>query len=235
MAKVIEPPVLLSRILTFVLATSIVVLGALVITLAKMIPLERPEVFFLFTPTRATNIVIEPMTPDATNELTVETYKEGFIRQYIIARNTLGIGRDAIITRNNWDRIVRPWSDKKVLAEFTQTNLYKQYRLNDFLPTISCSVNFQHVNNDLPILKTDDNNDIYEVKFTWVCKNENIGGQTTQKNYKIRIRIQSDLDKKLSGLVNQLEKMRDNPLGIQVVEYTVKGGDDPLNSDVESW
>lgn len=235
MAKVVEPPILLSRMLTFVLATSIVVLGALVITLAKMIPLERPEVFFLFTPTRATNVVIEPMTPDATNEFTVETYKEGFIRQYIIARNTLGIGRDAIMTRNNWDKIVRPWSDKKVLEEFTQTNLYKQYRLNDFLPTISCAVNFQQVNNDLPILKTDDNNDIYEVKFTWVCKNENIGGQTTQKNYKIRIRIQSDLDKKLSGLVNQLEKMRDNPLGIQVVEYTVKGGADPLNSDVESW
>ena len=235
MAKVVEPPILISRVLTFVFATSLVVLVALVITLVKMIPLERPEVFFLYTPTRASNIIIEPMTPDSTNAITIENYKEGFIREYVIARNTLGIGKDVIITKNNWDKIVRPWSSKEVLTKFTKTALYSQYRLNDFVPMISCSVNFTHINNDQPILKTSDKDDIYEVKFTWVCKNENIGGQTTQKNYKIRIRIQSDLDKKLSGLVNQLEKMRDNPLGIQVVEYTVKGGDDPLNSDVEAW
>ena len=218
------------------LATSIVVLAALVITLAKMIPLERPEVFFLYTPTRASNVIIEPMTPDTTNAMTIETYKEGFIREYIIARNTLGFGKNAIITKNNWNKIVKPWSGNKVFADFTKTTLYKQYMFNDFVPAISCNVNFAHINNDQPILKTSDQDDIYEVKFTWVCKNENIGGQTTQKNYKIRIRIQSDLDKRLSGISSNLEKMRDNPLGIQVVEYMIKDGrGDPLDSDVESW
>lgn len=234
MAKVVEPPILISRILTFVLATSIVVLATLVFTLVKMIPLQRPEVFFLYTPTRAANVVITPMSPDANNEHTIATYKEGFIREYVIARNTLGIGKNAYITRNNWNKIVQPWSSQKVYSDFKNTALYKQYMLNEMPPAISCSVNFPSSVRDKAILPL--GKDTYEVKFTWACKNENIGRQTTQKNYKIRIRIQSDLDKKISGVLNNIEKLRENPLGIQVMEYTINDGrGDPLNSDPEAW
>ena len=234
MAKVVEPPILISRILMFVLATSLVVLAALVITLAKMIPLQRPEVFFLYTPTRAANVVIAPMTPDATNESTIATYKEGFIREYVIARNTLGIGKNAYITKNNWAKIVQSWSNQKVYSDFQNTALYKQYTFNEMPPAISCSVNFPNSARDKAV--TDLGKDTYMVKFTWFCKNENIGGQTTQKNYKIRIRIQSELDKKISGVLNNIEKLRENPLGIQVVEYAIQDGrGDPLNSDTEAW
>ena len=49
----VEPPILLSRIITFALAGALVVLGTLIITLADMFPLNRPQVFFLTTIQRA--------------------------------------------------------------------------------------------------------------------------------------------------------------------------------------
>ena len=230
MTKVVEPPVLLSRILTFVLATSVVVLGALVFTLIKMIPLERPEVFFLRTPTRSANVIIEPLIPDSSNKNALNNYKAGFVREYVIARNTLSMSPGT--TRKNWSRIVKPWSSNKVFEKLVQTRLYKEFAFGEQMPTVSCSVNFSSPNNDEPVLRM--TNDTYNVKFTWVCKN--IGGQTTQKNYKIQIRIKSDLDEKSSGTLDYLEKLRDNPLGIQVVQYDVLDGrGDPLDSDTESW
>ena len=74
MAKVIEPPVLISRILTFVFATSVVVLITMAVALIKMMPLERPEVFFLSNRTTSVNAVIEPLVPDSTNEKALEIY-----------------------------------------------------------------------------------------------------------------------------------------------------------------
>ena len=53
MQKRVKPPVLVSRLMTFVLATSIVVLGALAFTLYKMFPLNSPQIFFLTTTLRA--------------------------------------------------------------------------------------------------------------------------------------------------------------------------------------
>ncbi len=230
MVKTVEPPVLLSRILTFVLATSIVVMCAMVFTLWKMIPLERPEVFFLQTPTRSANVIIEPLVPDNSNKNALNRYKAGFIREYVIARNTLSTQPG--ITRKNWSRIVKPWSSNKVFEKLVQTKLYKEFALGEQLPNISCSVNFSSPNNDEPVLRM--SNDTYNVKFTWLC--ENIGGQTTQKNYKIQIRIKSDLDENTSGTLDYLEKLRDNPLGIQVVQYDVLDGrGDPLDSDTASW
>lgn len=230
MAKIVEPPVLMSRLLTFVLATSVVVLAVMVFTLFKMIPLERPEVFFVYTPTRSANVVIEPLVPDSTNKNVLNNYQAGFIREYVIARNTLYTNSN--ITRKNWSRIVKTWSSNKVFSDFVKTRLYKEFALGEKIPNISCSVNFSSPTNDEPVLRM--SNDTYNVKFTWVC--ENIGGQTTQKNYKIQIKIQSDLDKNMSGTLDNLEKLRDNPLGIRVVQYDVLDGrGDPLDSDTASW
>ena len=227
MQKVVEPQVLLSRILTFVLATSVVVLGAMVFTLMKMRPLERPEVFFLYTPTRSVNVVIDPLVPNADNQNSVYAYQRGFIREYVIARNTLS--NNPAITRKNWSRIVQSWSSKDIYSKFTKTRLYNDFTLGEQRPTVSCSVNF---NNNDPVLRM--SKDTYHVNFTWIC--ENIGGQTTQKNYTIQIKIQSDLDEKTSVTLGYLEKLRDNPLGIQVVQYNViDGRGDPLDSDITSW
>ena len=230
MAKIVEPPVLMSRILAFVLATSVVVLGALVFTLMKMMPLERPEVFFLYTPTRSANVVIAPLVPDNSNKNVLNRYKEGFVREYVIARNTLSMS--AGITRKNWAKVVKPWSSNEVFASLSKTRLYREFALGDQLPDVSCEVNFSSPNNDKPVLKMSD--DTYNVHFTWVCKN--INGQTTQKNYKIQIRIKSNLDKQMSETLENLEKLRDNPLGIQVVQYSILDGrGDPLDSDTASW
>ncbi len=234
MAKIVEPPVLMSRILTFVLATSVVVVLALVFTLWKMIPLERPEIFFLSTSTRSTNVTIDPLIPDSSNKNALNNYKAGFVREYVIARNTLYANSGA--TRKNWLRIIRPWSSGKVYNDFTQTHLYKEFGFGEQMPNISCSVSFSSPTNNEPVLRMND--DTYNVEFAWICKN--IGGQTTQKNYKIQIKIQSDLDTKISGTLENLEKLRDNPLGIRVVQYNSLGGrnfssGDPLDSDTASW
>ena len=232
MKKVVEPPVLMSKILTFVLSGSVVVLLVLAFTLIKMIPLERPEVFFLWTPTRATNVTIDPMNPDTTNEATFNRYLEGFVREYIIARYTLYPGTKVSITRDNWKKIVKPWSSSKVFSDFSNTRLYKRYELNPTVPSVSCYVDFANTAKERAVFKM--RNGLYEVRFVWVCKNENSGGQPIQKNYKIQLRLKSELETKISGVLDDLQKLHENPLGIRVVEYNIIQGDskDPLNSDV---
>ena len=195
-----------------------------------MIPLERPEVFFLLTPTTSVNAVIEPLVPSSMNEQALANYEEGFVREYIIMRNTLL--PNSAITKRNWSNVVKPWSSSKVYSAFTRTTLYKEYTYNDQVPNLSCSVNFPNTNKEQAIVPTNRNSkyDEYIATFTWVCKNS--GGQTTQKNYKIRIRIQSVLDKSVANTLENLNKLRDNPLGTRVIEYAVlDGGGDPLNSD----
>ena len=232
-AKVIQPPVLLSRVLTFVFATSVVVLVTLVVALVKMMPLERPEVFFLLTHTLSVNAVIEPMVPNPANEQAMERYEKGFVREYVISRNTLM--PNTALTQKNWINVVKPWSSNRVYSALTRTALYKEYSQNDTLPAVACSVNFSDKNKEQPVVKTGHGSrtNEYTVTFAWVCKN--IGGQTTQKNYKIRIKIQSVLDEKASDTLENLNKLRDNPLGIRVVEYTVLDGDgDPLDSNLKA-
>ena len=229
MSKIVTPPVLVSKVLTFVLAGSIVVLATLVVVLAKMIPLERPEVFFLFTPTRSSDIIIHPMTPDANNTKRLDFYLKGFIREYIIARNTLYPGTQAYLTRNNWSNTIKLWSSDKVFNDLTKTSLYRDYTFSKTLPHMSCSVNFDGAPVEM-------HNNWYQVNFVWVCKDENIGGHTTSKSYKIQLRIESELQSQISGTLENLEKLRKNPLGIRVVDYVVKDDKaDPLNSDMKSW
>ena len=232
MSKIVEPPVLVSKMLTFVLAGAVVVLATLGFTLIKMIPLERPEVFFLGI--RSSDIVIRPMIPDSTNERRFKLYLQGFIREYIIARNTLYPGTQAYVTRSNWSNVVKLWSSQEVFNAFTKTSLYRDYMFSNTSPSVSCSVNFEDTNKERAIVEM--HNGLYQVNFIWVCKDENIGGQITSKSYKIQIRIDSELQSKMSGTLENLEKLRRNPLGVQVVEYVVKDDKgDPLDSDIKSW
>ena len=173
------------------------------------------------------------MNPNASNTKIMDYYLDGFVREYVIARNTLYPGLDAVATRENWANVVKPWSSDAVFSDFTKTSLYHEYAFNRMPPMIQCSVNFDNTNKRAVL---DMHNGRYEVNFVWVCKNENIGGQTTQKNYKIQLRIESDLQGTVAGTLEDLEKLRQNPLGIQVTEYVVKEGHgDPLNSNVKSW
>lgn len=236
MAKIIEPPILISRILMFMLATSIVVLAVLVFSLIKLIPLERPEVFFLLSPTRSVNTVIEPLIPEKNNPRALANYKQGFVREYVIARNTLY--KEASLTRRNWANVVKSWSSDSVYSAFTKTALYSDYMdyaSGDQPPALSCSVNFSGTSQEQAINDTtprySDYNE-YVVNFVWICKNS--GRQTVQKNYMIRIKIDSVLDKRPENL----NKLLSNPLGTRVIEYKVLSVDgntsdhsDPLDSD----
>ena len=114
MADRIEPPILLSRLMTFVFAAALVVVVVLVVTLAKMFPLNRPQIFFLTTQPRSDlEIRLYPMTPRDEN---VDIYKRSFIKEYIKARNEIipNVG----VMRRKWsntdDGIVNMWSTPDV-------------------------------------------------------------------------------------------------------------------------
>ena len=212
----------MSRTLTFVLAASAVVLAVLVFTLIKMAPLTRPEIFFLKNQSLNVNYVLQ--NPNPKGQGFNEEYKEGFIRMYVTARNT--IQNSVEETENDWNNIVKPWSSDKVYDEFQQTDMFKNIYL---LRNISCDVSFR----DGSIIKM---GRIYTVYFDRVCKNQNSGGQTDLKHYKIEIAIQSYLDNKSDIILSaaDLDDLRTNPLGIQVTEYNItnNNGIDPL-SDLE--
>ena len=214
-AKVVKPPVLVSRTLTFVLVASVMMLAVLVFTLTKMAPLTRPEVFFLQHQSRNVNYVLQQQNPK--NADFQKEYIKGFIRTYIIARNTL----DSSIpeTLNRWNSIVKPWSSPAIYKKFKETNTYADVRagrLND----VSCSVSFNKID--------DADAKLYRVYFTRECINQNSGGHIEQKSYIIDIAIKTYLDNK-SDIVYTLEELRDNPLGIQINEYSVIKGKDPLS------
>ena len=220
MAKIVEPPVLTSRILAFMLAASVVVLGVLVVTLIKMVPLERPEVFFVSASSSLSNVSVKGMEPDP--EMT-RSYEEGFVREYIIARNTLYQNTET--TRNNWTRVIKPWSSPDVFANLTKTNLYQVYTQENQLQPVECNVSFSSVS------RTSRN---WVAEFNWICKNNS--GQSVKKNYTIVMKLKSDLSK--DGPMEDLSRLRVNPLGTQVISYEILDnnrsgakGEDPLNSD----
>ena len=221
MSKVVKPPVLMSRALTFVLAASIAVLATLVFTLYKMAPLTRPEIFFLQNQSRNVNYVLEQENPE--NKSFQSEYIKGFIRTYIIARNSIENPKSVTIER--WNRIVKPWSSPAVSAQFRSTNMYNDVTENRMYNTV-CSINF----NDGNILRVE-KTQRYIVNFERTCFDQNSGRQIGPKSYKIRIAIQSYLDNGSDNTLNYLKDLRNNPLGIQVTEYKVLDakGTDPLS------
>ena len=221
MAKVIEPPVLLSRTLTFILAASVAVLVVLLFTLYKMPPLTRPEVFFLRYQSRNINYVLGQ--PNPRNTHFKKEYIDGFIRAYIIARNSLELPKT--ITIENWNRIVKPWSSKSVYKTFTETDEYKDV-MAGWTQGITCSVRFNNTEIIEPVAK------YYPVAFEKICYDENSGRQISKKSYKIKIVLESYLKEEANNVLDYLEKLRDNPLGLEITEYKIIEEKDSL-SDTE--
>ena len=225
MAKVVEPPVLISRTQMFVLAASIVVLAVLSFTLYKMAPLTKPEVFFLRNPSGNVNYVLEQPSPKE-REFKNE-YIDGFIRTYIIARNTIDDN-----TGERWSDIVKLWSSVNVYERFRNTATYEYVKNNGPLFGVVCTVSFA----DKSVVPSSKNG--YLVWFERTC--ENSGGQISKKSYTINIVIRSYLDNKSSIILDELEKLENNPLGIQITEYEVERtrdntkGIDPL-SDLDFY
>ncbi len=218
----IEPPILLSRVLMLVFATTLVVLAAMAVTLYKMFPLDRPEVFFLRSanPTN-TEITLTKVMPDVDG---LDEYKRAFIAEYIKTRNE--IDPNIRIMTNNWNRI-RTMSSSDVYAGFANTAMYQEYLLNtangvDGNFGFSCSVEFSQGG----ITKYTADGTTYTVDFKWFCTNSY--GQTDRKDYRIKVKVEPD-NTQSTKWTDHME----NPLGLRVTGYSVEtGDDDPLNAFV---
>lgn len=206
-----QPPFLMSRILTLVLASAVVVLIVLLVTLGKMFPLEKPQVFFLTTqPTADVEVKLTEMPKN------IEDFKKNFIMEYIKVRNE--IVPDAAVMNRKWadGGIVDNMSSDAVFADFITTNDDIWYAVlqdaNNF-PGV-CTVEFPS-EVFLPFAEN-----TYQVKFIYSC---NLSGQTHSKTYTIKLKLGMQNTERWSDRL-------DNPLGMRVIEYSVMdGANDPLS------
>lgn len=220
MSDRVEPPILLSRLLTFVFAAMLVVLGVLLVTLYNMYPLNRPQVFFLMSePKNDLQIKLYEMVPIDEN---MNIYKRSFIREYIRARNE--VVPDAREMRTKWNNsaegVVYTWSTPEVYSAFTQTNMWNAWMSGVPEFEFSCSVEFDNG----AIAPLNEENGEYTVSFRYFCADSD--RQLDKKEYKIRIKL--DMDE--GSEMNWTDRFN-NPLGIRVSEYTIESGNgDPLDT-----
>lgn len=217
----IEPPILLSRLLTLVFAATLVVLGAMVVTLYNLFPLNRPEVFFLRSANmNDTEITLTQVMPNGDD---LEIYKREFIKEYIKNRNE--ITPNARIMEQNWGMhggTIKTTSSADTFADFVKTAMYQEFLINNGELDFSCSVEFSPGS----VNKYTADGSTYTVDFKWFCTNSY--GQTDRKDYRIKITLVTDDEKSM-----RWTDVMENPLGMRVVEYSVESGDgDPLDAFV---
>ncbi len=213
----IEPPVLLSRLMTFVLAGALVVLITLIVTLYKMFPINRPQVFFLMAQQQNDlQITLGELPPTEKN---LDWYRRSFVREYIRIRNEIVPNADEMRKRwsNDAGGLVRSWSTTQIFQDFTQTKLWAVIMNNILGNYFTCNVEFK---NGAITVRTRDS---YAVEFKYLCTD--IGGQTYQKDYTIVIKLGQDNTAPMKWF-----EVLDNPLGLRVSEYKIESDNgDPLN------
>lgn len=222
----IEPPVLISRVMTFVLAAAMIVLTVLFVTLYNMFPLNRPQIFFLRTVVRDNyDVKLVEMPPESVH---LDNYKIAFVREYVRHRNEVFTDPETMLKKwNADDGAVRTMSSEDVYTDFANTGMFNAMMLGG-MPnfTFRCPVNFY--NAPIPMVAEDEygaGTNTFLVKFQYFC--ENSAGRTPEKDYTIKIKIQSD-----EGTNIKWADRIENPLGLRVVEYTISsGGSDPLNME----
>lgn len=218
----VEPPILLSKVLTFVLATALVVLAVLGFTIYKMFPLNRPQIFFLTT-TIADNqdVKLIEMQPSSEN---LDKYKKAFVQEYIRHRNEIIMDASKMHSKWNSDNgILRTMSTDDVYSGFIKTALFNNIMGNDIsnIP-INCAVEFHGA--PMNLNTSERNTDTYQAKFRYICIDNT--GLNTQKDYIIQIKLMSQDGAKIRWM-DRIE----NPLGLKVAEYTIISGDgDPLDA-----
>lgn len=222
MAHQVEPPVLLSRLMTFVFATALVVLGTLGITLWQMFPLNRPQIFFLttqFRPDMSVQLISMPLKSDKRNM--TETYLQSFVKEYIKARNE--INPNIGIMHRKWgtgeDGVVSMWSSEDVFNDFARTAMWEALMYSDAKINVSCTVEFPQGG----VTKRRADGLTWTATFNYVCRNND--GQLPLKEYTIII----ELEKEDNSTIQWGDRLN-NPLGVHVRRYEIeKGNGDPLN------
>ncbi|MBQ4130155.1 MAG: hypothetical protein IJD69_02150 [Alphaproteobacteria bacterium] len=212
----VKPPILISRIMTLVLAGALVVLGVLALTLGKMFPLNRPQIFFLTTTVRDDqDIRLTQMQPQGEN---LDRYKRAFVREYIRHRNEVFTNAKAMHKKwNGEDGAVRIMSTDAVYADFMNTTMFTAMmsEMPDF--EFTCPVVFDGI----MYLAAED---AYQVKIRYFCADNT--GRTRQKDYTIKLKLQEEDNSQIKWA-----DRIDNPLGLRVAEYLIVDGDgDPLNT-----
>ncbi len=217
----IEPPILMSRLMAFVMATAAVVLVVLLITLDKMFPLNRPQIFFLTTQgINDKEITLTQMPED------LDGYKRQFIREYIRYRNE--IIPNISIMRARWaptpNGIIKSRSTDAIFGNFADTEMVAIIRQGDLDEplTISCDVEFPAKN--AVVSKVGEPN-TYVASFDYVCEYGDLAPQKYVQKYQIIVKLESTE----KTAIKWAERM-ENPLGFRVSGYTVANGQsDPLN------
>jgi type IV secretory pathway component VirB8 len=191
-----------------------VVLFVLFMTLGKMFPLNRPEIFFITTkPINSSSIQITELPA---NDENVDVYKKAFVMEYVRARNE--VERNITVMRRKWvdeGSVVAMWSTPEVYEKFTKTDMYNAIKFDypDF--AFNCPVTFMGE----PLMLKEDT---YTIVMRYHC--ESNSGPTDRRDYKIRVVLAKDND----TIIDWIERLN-NPLGLKVKEYTVLNGNDPLN------
>lgn len=220
MQERIEPPILISRLMTFVMATALVVLVVLVITLDKMFPLNRPQVFFLTTENMADKELTLTKIPE-----NLAGYKMEFVKEYVRQRNE--IVPDLAIMRARWatgdDGIVKTRSADAVFGEFLLTDMVNIVNQDLDEPfNIQCRVEFPEHHEVVLKVGT---KDTYTVQFWYFCKDGSLGDQEYRQEFIVDVTLETTAQ----NAIRWAERM-ENPLGVRVNGYqVVKGGRDPLN------
>lgn len=218
MADRIEPPILLSRLMTFVFAATVVIATVLFITLYNMFPLDRPQIFFLRSQLREEReITLYPLPAQDAN---YDYFVRGFLREYVKARNE--IVPNIADMRKKWNNdsnsVMHAWSAPDVYEQLQSTNMWRAIMNDSPDFEFSCPVEFERG----AVTPFADNT--YDVKFSYFCADNN--GQISKKNYTIRIKVEPVATKKMKW-----QDRLSNPLGIFVSEYSViSGNGDPLNT-----
>ncbi|MDR1206830.1 MAG: type IV secretion system protein [Rickettsiales bacterium] len=215
----IEPPVLMSRIITFVFAAAFATVVVLVLAISNLLPLNRTQIFLLTTsPRENMEIEVQPYSP---NDANIDVYKQNFIKEYIKLRNE--VIPSVQVMRKKWRAddtgAVYTLSSPEIYADFLQTRTVAAVMSDLTELDRRCPVEFTNV---ALLSNNSDGSSTYEVKFRYFCTDN--AGQTTKKDYTIKMTI--NFQKAMKWAV-RLE----NPLGIYVSEYIVEtGGIDPLDS-----
>jgi type IV secretory pathway component VirB8 len=201
--------------MTFVLATALVVLVALGMTIYNMFPLNRPQVFFLTTTVRDNQDVrLVQMQPKSEN---LDRYTKAFVREYIRHRNEIFENPNAMHQKwNSANGDVRIMSTDDVYAGFADTALFNA--IMSEAPSFNCWVTFDGA----PMYLASE--DAYQVEFRYFCSDST--GHTAPKDYTIKLKLETEDN----AQIKWADRV-DNPLGLRVSEYEiVSGNGDPLDT-----